>query len=62
MSTSTQHVALAAVDPDEMPPRARVHDLHVTFERRGVPLHALRGVSMEIQPGEVLALVAMPRS
>jgi len=57
MSTSTQHVALAAVDPDEMPPRARVHDLHVTFERRGVPLHALRGVSMEIQPGEVLALV-----
>jgi peptide/nickel transport system ATP-binding protein len=42
------------VDPT---PRARVHDLHVTFERRGVPLHALRGVSMEVQPGEVLALV-----
>jgi peptide/nickel transport system ATP-binding protein len=43
--------------PDEKIPRARVHDLHVTFERRGVPLHALRGVSMEVQPGEVLALV-----
>src|SRR3981189_1986760 len=43
--------------PDERPPRARVHDLRVTFERRGVPLHALRGVSLDIQPGEVLALV-----
>ena len=57
MSTSTQHIALAAVGPDEKTPRARVHDLHVTFERRGVPLHALRGVSMDVQPGEVLALV-----
>jgi peptide/nickel transport system ATP-binding protein len=57
MSTSTQHIALAAVGPDEATPRARVHDLHVTFERRGVPLHALRGVSLDIQPGEVLALV-----
>ena len=37
--------------------RARVRDLHVTFERRGVPLHALRGVSLDVQPGEVLALV-----
>src|SRR5437868_9955542 len=37
--------------------RARVRDLHVTFERRGVPLHALRGISLDVQPGEVLALV-----
>src|SRR6202165_5887260 len=43
--------------PGERTPRARVHDLRVTFERRGVPLHALRGVSMDVQPGEVLALV-----
>ncbi|PXX03398.1 ABC transporter ATP-binding protein [Mycolicibacterium moriokaense] len=42
---------------DEKAPRAKVHDLRVTFDRRGVPLHALRGVSMEVQPGEVLALV-----
>ncbi|MBE1552822.1 peptide/nickel transport system ATP-binding protein [Mycobacterium sp. OAS707] len=41
----------------EHTPRARVHDLRVTFQRRGVPLHALRGVSMDVQPGEVLALV-----
>ncbi|MDT5049061.1 MAG: peptide/nickel transport system ATP-binding protein ddpF, partial [Mycobacterium sp.] len=53
MSTPTQHVALAPAGPDVRTPRARVHDLHVTFERRGVPLHALRGVSMEVQPGEV---------
>jgi peptide/nickel transport system ATP-binding protein len=38
-------------------PRARVRDLNVTFERRGVPLHALRGVSLDVYPGEVLALV-----
>ncbi|HEX4559844.1 MAG TPA: dipeptide ABC transporter ATP-binding protein [Mycobacterium sp.] len=43
--------------PDVPTPRARVHELHVTFERRGVPLRALRGVSLDIQPGEVLALV-----
>ena len=57
MSTSTQDIALAATGPDDTTPRVRVHDLRVTFERRGVPLHALRGVSMDIQPGEVLALV-----
>jgi peptide/nickel transport system ATP-binding protein len=38
-------------------PRASVRDLHVTFQRRGVPLHAVRGVSLDIYPGEVLALV-----
>src|SRR3954447_24367249 len=49
------------LDPPAMPAettaRARVRDLNVTFERRGVPLHALRGVSLDVQPGEVLALV-----
>src|SRR3954447_2551211 len=49
------------LDPPAMPAettaRARVRDLHVTFEQRGVPLHALRGISLDVQPGEVLALV-----
>jgi peptide/nickel transport system ATP-binding protein len=44
-------------EPGDATARACVRDLHVTFERRGVPLHALRGVSLDIQPGEVLALV-----
>jgi peptide/nickel transport system ATP-binding protein len=43
--------------PGEATARARVHELRVTFQRRGVPLHALRGVSLDVQPGEVLALV-----
>jgi len=38
-------------------PRARVVDLAVTFERRGVPLRALRGVSFDVAAGEILALV-----
>lgn len=57
MSITTPAVKLSPTDPVVPTPRARVDDLHVTFERRGVPLHALRGVSLEVQPGEVLALV-----
>jgi len=38
-------------------PRARVVDLAVTFERRGAPLRALRGVSLDIAAGEILAVV-----
>jgi peptide/nickel transport system ATP-binding protein len=36
---------------------ARVRDLEVTFDRRGAPLHALRGVSLEVRPGEILGIV-----
>ena len=61
MSISADDVAPAPLtahtSTDEAVPRARVRDLHVTFERRGVPLHALRGVSLDVHPGEVLALV-----
>ena len=32
-------------------------DLRVTFERRGRPVHALRGVSLRIDPGEIVGLV-----
>ncbi|MEU1208926.1 dipeptide ABC transporter ATP-binding protein [Nocardia sp. NPDC005825] len=32
-------------------------DLRVTFHRRGVAVHAVRGVSIEIAAGEILALV-----
>jgi peptide/nickel transport system ATP-binding protein len=57
MTISTPEIARAPAGPVGPTPRARVDDLHVTFQRRGVPLHALRGVSLDVQPGEVLALV-----
>jgi peptide/nickel transport system ATP-binding protein len=36
---------------------ARVTDLEVTFERRGAEVYALRGVSFEVRPGEILGVV-----
>ena len=49
---------IAAV-PSDAPnvPRARVEDLTVTFERRGVAVNALRGVTLDVNPGEILGLV-----
>jgi peptide/nickel transport system ATP-binding protein len=38
-------------------PRARLVDVSVTFKRRGVPLRAVRGVNLEVGPGEILAVV-----
>src|SRR5580700_7580630 len=38
-------------------PLVAVEDLHVTFDRNGREVRALRGVSLEIQPGEILGLV-----
>ena len=36
---------------------AWVTDLHVTFERGGRPLRALRGVTLDLAPGEIVGLV-----
>jgi peptide/nickel transport system ATP-binding protein len=44
------------VEP-ELEPRARIVDLEVTFQRQGTPLRALRGVSLDVGPGEILAVV-----
>ena len=38
-------------------PLVCVDDLHVSFERGGRTVHALRGVSFEVRPGEILGLV-----
>ena len=41
----------------EIEPVVRVEDLHITFRRNERDVRALRGVSFEIEPGEILALV-----
>jgi len=38
-------------------PVASVRDLEVTFERDGKALRAIRGVSLDVHPGEIVALV-----
>jgi peptide/nickel transport system ATP-binding protein len=43
--------------PPTPDPVATVGDLRVTFRRNGRDVHALRGVSLSIAPGEILGLV-----
>ena len=42
---------------DPMAAVADVADLHVTFRRGGRDIHALRGVTLQVRPGEILGLV-----
>jgi peptide/nickel transport system ATP-binding protein len=49
--------AVRAVVPPTPNPVATVGDLRVTFRRNRRDVHALRGVSLEIAPGEILGLV-----
>ena len=44
-------------DDDGVVASSCVDDLHVTFRRGGEDVQALRGVSLEIAPGEILGLV-----
>jgi peptide/nickel transport system ATP-binding protein len=46
-----------AAVPPVPDPVATVDDLRVTFRRNGRDVHALRGVSLAIAPGEILGLV-----
>jgi peptide/nickel transport system ATP-binding protein len=50
-------VSEASADPANTEVVARVDALEVTFERRGVEVRALRGVSLEIRRGEILGIV-----
>ncbi len=38
-------------------PLVKIRDLSVTFERGGQKVNALRGVSLDVQPGEIIGLV-----
>ncbi|MCV7229343.1 dipeptide ABC transporter ATP-binding protein [Mycolicibacterium komossense] len=55
--------AVSEIDPQRSSttragePVASVGDLHVTFQRNGKDVHALRGVSLSIAKGEILGLV-----
>jgi peptide/nickel transport system ATP-binding protein len=66
MSSAVSEVGSGSSTPDERSREeatdeaaqvATVTDLHVTFRRNGRDVHALRGVSLEIAPGEILGLV-----
>jgi peptide/nickel transport system ATP-binding protein len=54
--TTTQNTPAAAVLDGETP-RAKIRDLTVTFSRRGVPVNSLRGIDLDVYPGEILAVV-----
>lgn len=57
---STASVALQedpAPAPDDGAAVAVIADLGVTFRRAGKDVHALRGVSLQIEPGEIVGLV-----
>src|SRR2546430_8069347 len=62
MRVETRSGPAAGVQPGELTrprsdPLVSLRDLHVTFERRGRALRALRGVSLDIAPGEIVGLV-----
>lgn len=60
MGTTASAVDASAVSAGartDRDPVATVADLHVTFSRNGRDIHALRGVSLAIAPGEILGLV-----
>lgn len=59
MGIAASAVDVAAEHPEvpAIPDAATVSDLRVTFRRNGHDVHALRGVSLTIAPGEILGLV-----
>ncbi|WP_088290785.1 ABC transporter ATP-binding protein [Kineosporia sp. A_224] len=54
---TTAAVATAPPPTEAGVPVARVEDLHVTFRRAGADIQAIRGVSLEVAPGEIVGLV-----
>ncbi|MDT0235018.1 ABC transporter ATP-binding protein [Curtobacterium sp. BRB10] len=55
--TSTAASAQSTTPADPPDPVVRVADLRVVLHRDGAPVEALRGVDLEVAPGEVLGLV-----
>ena len=42
--------------PSDAPALLKIQDLHLHYG----PIHALKGISLEIQAGEIVALIALP--
>src|SRR6202171_3921787 len=58
MGSAVTEVDAASSSPAaDAAPVAAITDLHATFRRNGRDVHALRGVSLDIAPGEILGLV-----
>jgi peptide/nickel transport system ATP-binding protein len=58
MSSAVSEVDAQSSGPaTDAAPVAAITDLHVTFRRNGRDVQALRGVSLDIAPGEILGLV-----
>jgi peptide/nickel transport system ATP-binding protein len=58
MSSAVSEVDAQSSRPASDPaPVAAINDLHVTFRRNGHDVKALRGVSLDISPSEILGLV-----
>ncbi len=58
MSSAVSELDAQSSNPaTDAAPVAAITDLHVTFRRNGRDVHALRGVSLDIAPGEILGLV-----
>jgi peptide/nickel transport system ATP-binding protein len=47
----------AAVPGSALRPVISLSSLHVSFRRGGQPVHALRGVTLDVMPGEIVGLV-----
>jgi peptide/nickel transport system ATP-binding protein len=57
MSAVSEVDAQSSSPASDPAPVAAITDLHVTFRRNGRDVKALRGVSLDIAPGEILGLV-----
>ncbi|MCU1380478.1 MAG: oligopeptide/dipeptide transporter, ATPase subunit [Acidimicrobiales bacterium] len=55
--TSVQPTEVASPRSPSAPPLVTIEGLHVTFERGGRDVRALRGVDLSIAPGEILGVV-----